>query len=708
MKNVEYYFCNSFKFTYLVRILPRLLFGRKNIVLYYLDSNKASVRIDKHKDFILKVLRNRVKIEKFYVDAGKMRGPNDQSIIDISYIDAVDRIMDEFDDACFNTEGNLSNYLNGRLSVLKGDLKLWVKHQIACPVFDVMLLIEVAAWMASNPKSQLRGKKIGVLIDKKNYCMDLIIDYARKKNLFVFSFWSWREMNTRGIIVFLYQLMQLVAMSIIPLFDSRSRRPNKAKSSVCTFHDALDNFCDYSRRNYNLFWYPESGITSDQISIFSRSSNKMEGAEIKKIKEAGFDLVSCDGLTKRAHTLIPRHWCSPRVFHLFFSNMWECGRLLFKVKTRAQYEQWKMLFLLFVSLPYWEDFFRQNNVKILFKPGSLFSVVDIAGKLAGAVTISYQYSNHFACDMSHYDSCDVFFVWGKAYEKAYRHKHSEVANFIHSGYVFDYAFNSLQERATVLREDFLNKGVDFVLSIFDENLNIANFTCMEGFVFNMVSVYHALFEYAANNPTVGIIIKPKKKWNETFLKSSECTSSIIQYLEKQERIKFLDIAKFPAEAGKASDLAVGMTSNSAAALECWLAGVPSIFYDSAVVGPSNPDYRAGRNKVIFDNTRTMIARIDHYRKTRDLSDGGFADWSQFIEENDPFRDGKANQRIGFYIKTLLSDLDRGLPKEEAVKNANGIYAKQFGEDKISCAYSQNLSDKDKERREVKMDYEQIF
>lgn len=699
-----HYFCVHLRLKYLLKIVPRSWIGNDNITLYYLVPNKASVWIGRYKNPILKALLSRITVEKFCIDSSKMRDSNNRSIVDTGNIDAMDRIMDRLDNVYFNTKDTLLNQVNGRLLVLKDDLKLWIKHRIAWPNFDVSLLIEVSAWAASSPKSRLRGEEVGVIVDKKTYCMGLIIDYAREKNLSVLSFRSWKGMKENGLIVFFYQLMQLVAMSIIPLFDRKSRRINKTKSCICTFHDALDNFCDYSRKNYNLFWYPGSGISSDQISIFSRNSGEMKKRGIKKIKDAGFDLWSCDGFMKKSNRLIPRHRCSLQAFRLFFGNVKESIRLLFKVKTMVQYEQWKMLSLLLMSLPYWEDFFRLNNVKVLFKSGVLFSDLDIAAKLAKTVTISYQYSNHFASDMGHHDSCDVFFVWGKAYERAYQHRHSEVRNFIQTGYIFDYAFDLLGGKATALKKDFIGEEAKFVLSVFDENLNIANFAFIESLVLNMFSVYRALFEYAVNNPTVAIIVKTKKKWNENFLKSSECTAGLIQRLEKEGRVKFLETEKFPAEAGKASDLSIGMTSNSAAALECWLAGVPSIFYDSAMIGPLNPDYVPGKNKVIFDDIKTMITSIDHYRTTKDLSNG-FADWSPFISEKDPFRDGKANQRIGFYIKTLLSGMDSGFKKETAITNTNKIYADKFGKDKV---VSTDFSDcTDKKRQERGMDYEQV-
>ena len=53
-----------------------------------------------------------------------------------------------------------------------------------------------------------------------------------------------------------------------------------------------------------------------------------------------------------------------------------------------------------------------------------------------------------------------------------------------------------------------------------------------------------------------------------------------------------------------------------------------------------------------------------------------------LDEIDPFRDGRAAERIGTYLKWLLDDFKVGLPREIAMGNAAERYCKIWGKDKI--------------------------
>ena len=72
--------------------------------------------------------------------------------------------------------------------------------------------------------------------------------------------------------------------------------------------------------------------------------------------------------------------------------------------------------------------------------------------------------------------------------------------------------------------------------------------------------------------------------------------------------------------------------------------------------------------------------IERYRNDKDSLQGS-GDLSFSLAAKDPFRDGKANQRIGFYIRTLLLNMDNGLTKDIAVKNATKVYMDSFGKNK---------------------------
>ena len=55
---------------------------------------------------------------------------------------------------------------------------------------------------------------------------------------------------------------------------------------------------------------------------------------------------------------------------------------------------------------------------------------------------------------------------------------------------------------------------------------------------------------------------------------------------------------------------------------------------------------------------------------------------QFLDDLDPFRDGKAAYRIGTYLHWLIQGYNQGLDKETTMFQAAEKYKKKWGEDKV--------------------------
>ena len=58
------------------------------------------------------------------------------------------------------------------------------------------------------------------------------------------------------------------------------------------------------------------------------------------------------------------------------------------------------------------------------------------------------------------------------------------------------------------------------------------------------------------------------------------------------------------------------------------------------------------------------------------------DVSPVLDQLDPFRDGKASQRIGEYVTWYLKGLDENLSKDEALRAATDKYAEKWGIEKV--------------------------
>jgi len=115
---------------------------------------------------------------------------------------------------------------------------------------------------------------------------------------------------------------------------------------------------------------------------------------------------------------------------------------------------------------------------------------------------------------------------------------------------------------------------------------------------------------------------------------------------------------------------------STAANEAVAAGGKAIRCDLPAMR-SHPFYQWGYEKVVFDDLDRMMAALKRY-KADSSSEPGLGDFSPFVDQVDPFRDGKAGERIGAYIRCLLEGFDAGLDRDQVIEQANAQYAEAWG------------------------------
>ena len=85
--------------------------------------------------------------------------------------------------------------------------------------------------------------------------------------------------------------------------------------------------------------------------------------------------------------------------------------------------------------------------------------------------------------------------------------------------------------------------------------------------------------------------------------------------------------------------------------------------------------------MIFKNWLDAIdALMEHFKAPQGIP--GFGDWSEIIGEFDPFRDGKAANRIGTYLHWLIQGYEKGLNRDVIMADAAQRYSKNWGNDKV--------------------------
>jgi hypothetical protein len=148
----------------------------------------------------------------------------------------------------------------------------------------------------------------------------------------------------------------------------------------------------------------------------------------------------------------------------------------------------------------------------------------------------------------------------------------------------------------------------------------------------------------------------------------------------------LDPYMWPADAAKVSDFCVGIGTMSAVAVSA-LAGARTIYLDYAKLNhnPVTKPYSTldllGPDRCVFNDHETLQTSISQYLDDP-LSKPYLGDATPVLDQFDPFRDGKARQRIGEYVKCYLNNIDKGRSRDHSLKCAAINYAQKWGEDKV--------------------------
>jgi hypothetical protein len=138
----------------------------------------------------------------------------------------------------------------------------------------------------------------------------------------------------------------------------------------------------------------------------------------------------------------------------------------------------------------------------------------------------------------------------------------------------------------------------------------------------------------------------------------------------------------PCDTALGSDLTVGYPINSAV-IEGALAGVPGIHID-LTKHHEHFFYNEGYRQIVFDDLGEAMEAINRWIRNPS-NEPSLGDHSAVIDQIDPFRDGKAGERMGRYIAWLLEGFDRRLRRHDAVRRASRLYAEQYGTRHVTFA-----------------------
>lgn len=335
---------------------------------------------------------------------------------------------------------------------------------------------------------------------------------------------------------------------------------------------------------------------------------------------------------------------------------------------------------------YWRSVFQSNNVKIFLTwyrfHRTHVAIGDGVRDVGGvAVYLPVSFDGFISADLT--SKFDIVFCYSAFAAGLERQAGSTSLYRIVTGYPRDYASSLLRPEAFQLRQRLQAAGARKIVFVIDEN-SLDDPRWHTGHELQREN-YRYILERVVATPWLGVVFKPKMA--RTLRARLGPVASLLQDAENTGRCFVYEAtgrdvtSAPPLLAGLAADVCIhGHLSAGTAALECALAGLPTLLIDREGL-PDSKLQELPRGKVVFqDWPETIDALIEHFERPGGTP--GFGDWSAILGELDPFQDGLAAKRIGDYLSWLVDGFERGLDRNVVMEQASDRYAALWGNDKV--------------------------
>ena len=337
---------------------------------------------------------------------------------------------------------------------------------------------------------------------------------------------------------------------------------------------------------------------------------------------------------------------------------------------------------------YWYQYCQLLNIKILlswdrFSPMHM-AIADGIKEAGGVMAIWQLAYNGGVPAVTSNISSDILFSFSNQDDDIEKKQGSKIPFKVAIGYPKDYLFTLLKDQADLLRKKLISNGVKKIIACFDEN-SLDDSRWHTGHDLQREN-YFFLLEMVLSNPWIGVIFKPKVA--KTLQRRLGPVAELLNKAKATGRCLVLENSGIattlepPVLAALASDIAIqGHLSAGTSAMESALAGIPTLLVDREGQY-KNKLYALEEGKVVFRNWRSLMdALMEFLRVPENVP--GFGDWSPILDQLDPFRDGRAAERMGSYLDDMLRGFKKGLRREDVLANVAEKYGKVWGYDKIS-------------------------
>lgn len=333
----------------------------------------------------------------------------------------------------------------------------------------------------------------------------------------------------------------------------------------------------------------------------------------------------------------------------------------------------------------WADLCEAHQIKVhvsWYKYDATHCAMTDALRRVGGVSVIYQRAYEEFPSAETTIGADVVFGFSSTGVDLERRSHSRIAYRVTTGYLGDHRFALLRARAGAVRAALQQHGARRILAFCDENSHdeerwsLGHSLTRRNYAF--------VLETVLRTPWLGLVIKPKAPATlrqrlgpvSRLLVQAEATGRCFIYQEGT-----LQGAYPPAAAALAADVFVhGHLCAATAGMEAALAGVPALLMDGEGWSIS-PLYQLGVGRVVFTEwDHLWRACVEHWHRPGGLP--GFGDWSPILPELDPFRDGRAAERMGTYLQWLLEGFRHGVSRETVLADAAERYQSRWGREMV--------------------------
>jgi hypothetical protein len=336
---------------------------------------------------------------------------------------------------------------------------------------------------------------------------------------------------------------------------------------------------------------------------------------------------------------------------------------------------------------YWIDVFGMNNIRIYlswFKYSAEHCVIADAMENVGGITTIYQRAFEELPTPVSTIASDIVFGFSPWNADIERKCGSIIPYHVSVGYFGDHRFELLRKPAQEIRDKLKNNGAQYIIAFFDENSG-TDPRWILGHEF-MRRNYEFLLSKILLEPWLGVVFKPKTP--RTLRKRLGPVKDILERAEETGRCFVFEGGALhgsypPAIGALCADIVIhGHLYAATAGVEAALAGVPTLLLDREG-WPVSRLYELGVGKVVFNDWESLWEACNENRVSK-ANNNGFGDWSSLLDRIDPFRDGRAAERIGTYLKWLLDGFKEGLSRETVMADAAERYEKRWGKDKVTA------------------------